>query len=352
MKILALLIGCLLGKNNYRKIYPSDPKSLIYKNYVPNDDVLKRNGLWIDYLNENRTQSYFVSQMINVPNVVPITPDTAFTILDDSPFCWAILVYDSSKNGLYEEIIELAHAMSTHFYQRVTVGVLDLAYPSNHDTFGDLFQEVPSLLIKHPRKIHQAFYHDEDFTKERDIRHTRLDLWGEVIPKVDLIQNPMESFQKIDSYYDESHETYKVGAVFMHHYNITEAYADDTTSGRRSYYTIIFKEIMKRMQQQVVGKARKIKADADESLGPGKMGNEEIYEFMMHEMDLVLTNTNMMKEIEEMYETQIKELQEDSADDHSHLLDPKSHPKIDLTPEPPADIKPKITKWLRLRTEL
>ena len=45
--------------------------------------------------------------MINLPNVVPITPDTAFAILDDSPFCWAILVYNSNKNEIYEGLSDI-----------------------------------------------------------------------------------------------------------------------------------------------------------------------------------------------------------------------------------------------------
>jgi len=84
------------------------------------------------------------------------------------------------------EIVELANAMSIHFYQRVTVGVLDLGYPSNSVTFGDLFDDSPALLIKHPGKIHQMFYHDEDQTKELHIRHTKLENWGEIIPKSKL----------------------------------------------------------------------------------------------------------------------------------------------------------------------
>ena len=76
--------------------------------------------------------------------------------------------------------------MSTHFFQRVTVGVLDLAYPSNSVTFGDLFDDSPSILIKHPGKIHQAFYHKEDVHEELHINHTKLEQWGEVIPKIEL----------------------------------------------------------------------------------------------------------------------------------------------------------------------
>ena len=71
----------------------------------------------------------------------------------------------------------------------------------------------------------------------------------------------------------------------------------------------------------------------------------------MHEMDRILTNTNMMKEIEELYEHEMKSIQEDSVD-HEDLLDPVLHPKIDLIPPTPVDIEPKIPKWLRLRSEL
>ena len=43
--------------------------------------------------------------MLNINNVVPLTPVSAFQIMDDVPYCWIILCYDSNSEhhpaGLY-----------------------------------------------------------------------------------------------------------------------------------------------------------------------------------------------------------------------------------------------------------
>ena len=42
-------------------------------------------------------KSNFVSQMVNLDNVVPLTPVSAFHIMDEVPYCWIIVCYDSNS---------------------------------------------------------------------------------------------------------------------------------------------------------------------------------------------------------------------------------------------------------------
>jgi len=39
--------------------------------------------------------------MINVKNAIAINPQTAINILDETPYCWVILTYNSDDEELY-----------------------------------------------------------------------------------------------------------------------------------------------------------------------------------------------------------------------------------------------------------
>ena len=109
MKILNFLIGITLGLEMYQsrehtheQIYSDDPKSRIVKTFKSNDVVVHKNVRWIERLDHTRSQRVFVSKMINIENTVPLTPDGAYNIVDDSPFCWAILAYNSDHDEVYK----------------------------------------------------------------------------------------------------------------------------------------------------------------------------------------------------------------------------------------------------------
>lgn len=65
--------------------------------------------------------------------------------------------------------------------------MLDLGYPSNFATFGDLFgHEVPAVLVKYPQKIHQMFHHDDVTPEMIHLEHDDIDLWGTTFSHKDL----------------------------------------------------------------------------------------------------------------------------------------------------------------------
>lgn len=69
--------------------------------------------------------------------------------------------------------------ISEYFYERCGVSMLDLAYPSNYDTFGGLVN-TPGVILKHPNTVHKMFHHDNI---HNDIPHfvvENIDDWGTV----------------------------------------------------------------------------------------------------------------------------------------------------------------------------
>ena len=53
------------------------------------------NSKWITEVYENPAVSNFLDEMINIKNSVTITPASAVTLIDDSPYCWVFLAYHS-----------------------------------------------------------------------------------------------------------------------------------------------------------------------------------------------------------------------------------------------------------------
>jgi hypothetical protein len=71
-------------------------------------------------------------------------------------YIWIMVVYDSSNILERKAAMALAKAASNYFYERCVVGKLDLSYPSNRQTFGEIVTSTPSLLIKFPQTDHKT----------------------------------------------------------------------------------------------------------------------------------------------------------------------------------------------------
>ena len=54
----------------------------------------------------------------------------------------------------------MARALTLLFYERCGVALLDMAYPSNHYTFGAVVDETPMILFRKPNAQHQMFHVD------------------------------------------------------------------------------------------------------------------------------------------------------------------------------------------------
>ena len=103
MKVSAFLIGQSLAFNhNFTNIYHTDPKAEISGYFSSEAEIIQKNADWISKLNKNAKQALFVAEMINIPDTIPLSPHAAFNILNDSPYPWAVLVYNSDHEHLYE----------------------------------------------------------------------------------------------------------------------------------------------------------------------------------------------------------------------------------------------------------
>jgi len=109
MKLLYILIGLVvsldepqLNEHTHSQIYSEDPQSRILKDFKSDEVVIHKNVKWVEKLDHKRSQRVFVGKMINIENTVPLTPDGAYNIMEDSPFCWAVLVYNSDHEEFYQ----------------------------------------------------------------------------------------------------------------------------------------------------------------------------------------------------------------------------------------------------------
>jgi len=92
----------------YQQVFIPDPK-VVLDGQRPdgakeNLALLDANKAWID----DRTGKEVTKRMINVKNTMPITPHGVYKYVDDSPYCWVIMAYDSDEDiesGFYSIII-------------------------------------------------------------------------------------------------------------------------------------------------------------------------------------------------------------------------------------------------------
>ena len=72
------------------------------------------------------------------------------------------------------------------YYERCGVGVLDLGYPSNHFTFGEVVEDTPMIIFRKPYAIHQMFHIEHLHNDKVHFQVDQLHKWGYVFPADDL----------------------------------------------------------------------------------------------------------------------------------------------------------------------
>ena len=80
------------------------------------------------------------------------------------------------------------------YYERCGVGVLDLGYPSNHFTFGEVVEDTPMIIFRKPYAMHQMFHIEHLHNDKVHFQVDKLHKWGHVFPADDL--------GRISPYYD------------------------------------------------------------------------------------------------------------------------------------------------------
>ena len=67
-----------------------------------------------------------------------------------------------------------------HYFLQPSVRMLDLGYPSNFDTFGELVS-TPGIIFKNPNTIHKMFHHEDIHNDIPHFKVTNLEQWGAVM---------------------------------------------------------------------------------------------------------------------------------------------------------------------------
>ena len=72
--------------------------------FHPNTEHIEReNQSWIDRKDDHKSSA---TRVINLKNIVPLTPHTAFNLLETTRHCWVIFPYDSEVDEI-QPIIDI-----------------------------------------------------------------------------------------------------------------------------------------------------------------------------------------------------------------------------------------------------
>ena len=96
--LLCLVFG---ERNSVTQTYVEDPKHSFYHEFHSSDQVVGQNSRWIEKLFYHSKQNNFVDHMINIKKTLAVTPKTAISIIDETPYCWVILTYNSDDREFY-----------------------------------------------------------------------------------------------------------------------------------------------------------------------------------------------------------------------------------------------------------
>lgn len=85
---------------NYEEFYLEHLPHLMHDQSISNAEVTSLNTQWLNGVGKN--QATFLNAMINMWQTVPINPMTLKSVIDPTPYCWTILVYNSDDTSNYE----------------------------------------------------------------------------------------------------------------------------------------------------------------------------------------------------------------------------------------------------------
>merc|ERR1711973_35318 len=168
MKLLPFLYH-LFECISINSVYVSDPKKAINENWESIHFIVHDNQNWRETMESDRVRLRFVESMLSIPNSVIVTPPSAVRIIDETPYCWHILAYNS-------------------------------------DTDHNL-----KVLTRLPEHHHKTFSFSDLHHERHHIGTQPLSKWGLLVP----IDTEMDYFLKI---YEKMSDSLKVVAVFMDHY--------------------------------------------------------------------------------------------------------------------------------------
>lgn len=201
-----------------KEVYPDDPKAAFRGTWKSSNYKIQANKKFREKLQLVNVKSNFVNKMLNINNVVPLTPVSAFQIMDDVPYCWIILCYDSNSEHHPAAMVNLTAGLSEYFHQRCAIGSLDMSYPSNHDTFHNIVTSTPSILVKYAETIHTMFHHGEITPSMPYFKPTPISEWGHFFSNHRLEYDTFGVIKELNHVYDFQSNNVKMMALAMSHY--------------------------------------------------------------------------------------------------------------------------------------
>lgn len=99
----------------------------------PDLELIKNNTIWHSQLLQNTLQQAFLRKIHEIPNSVLVVHDTVTHMMQNSNLCWVLMTINS-KAGDFDDI-KLAEKIAASFFERCSVGFVDISYPSNFDLF-------------------------------------------------------------------------------------------------------------------------------------------------------------------------------------------------------------------------
>jgi len=320
------------------------------KIYKPTLSNIEANEIWKAEVKADQERFDFIDKMINIPDTLPVIPRTVREIINDSPFVWVIFAYDSSNKDLYPEILEFSRFLTSHFYQRVAVSTVDLAYPANRDTFEPIVedQKLPLLMVKYPlnygRMVRTKVYPAKGEESPSVLELGTLKNWGHIIDYVHLTDDPKSVIDKIDQLYETQHASFKICAVFMQHYNFVHY------SERMVIYRLILQSYKDQLRMNLYEEAAKNRiADVDAIEAGGASSDREykvLWKWINQKYTKKLQDVDLEVILDKQYHEKITELAKEyeDFDDLVATLDEK----IQIVPDYPTDINERIPMWRKL----
>lgn len=216
-----------------RRIYAETTQHQVYGYDIPPDklsinelDALNHDWLEQEVLNDD-VRKKFMTWVIDLPHTLSITPESLLYIDQtwDQNQCWVMLVY--SSEGYEKKTIEEKHALKSLFvgfnevfFERCGVATVDLSYPSNRLTFGNLVKnEVPSALFKYPYTFQQMLFDRVTDSDHRFHFLNELKLWGVQKTKQDLENDAIvAALDLVEKYNSLTKPARKIESIYQVHY--------------------------------------------------------------------------------------------------------------------------------------
>lgn len=179
-------------------------------------NLVKLNEEWIEKQKDESKRTDH-TQMINVPYTMPMTPHGVYKFMEGSDFCWVLMFYNSDVHSM-EVYYTFAQNAAGYFKERCMVGTVNMAYPANRITFGDLVKEYPSMAIRRGgwqttmltgKIVHRTFELEP------------IDKWGYLVSKAELEQNQLASTltKVLTNVYEPMNAFQKMHAIYTPWYN-------------------------------------------------------------------------------------------------------------------------------------